>query len=211
MNKLKALVFDFDGVILDSSKIKISAYKEIFERYPNYVDEMMQYSLHNAGLSRYIQFKHFFVNVMGVEYDSITEKNVLNEFAEKVISKVLKAPFIDGVMQFIKSCRIKGYKTYIATGIPQDEIMYIAKKRNIIDDFDAIYGSPERKESIIKRIISENKLLCNEIMFFGDAMSDYESAMKCNIKFTGVGNLTVFPEDVIRIDNFLKSDHIQIS
>ena len=202
-NSIKAYAFDFDGVILDSAEIKAHVYKEIFDRYPDYTDEMIRYNRHNAGLSRQTQFRHFFENIMSLEYDSATEESMVSEFSNMVLDKVMIAPYIGGVVAFVEFCRIKGGKTYIVTGTPQDEILHITEKRAIAENFDAIYGSPEHKEAILHRIMAENGLSGDELMYFGDAMSDYETAVKCGVRFTGVGSFTVFPEGVSRINDFI--------
>ena len=51
------------------------------------------------------------------------------------------------------------------------------------DYFISIYGSPEKKSSVVNRIINENDLVNNETVFFGDAMSDYKAAKDNNINF----------------------------
>ena len=83
----------------------------------------------------------------------------------------------------------------------------IAEKRGISDYFIVIYGSPERKTSIVKSIINENKLINSETVFFGDAISDYRAAQDNNIDFIlriTDENKSLFQNhiDIIRFNTF---------
>jgi beta-phosphoglucomutase-like phosphatase (HAD superfamily) len=49
---LRAIVFDFDGVILESADIKTNAFRALFASYPEHVDQIVDFHLRNAGVSR---------------------------------------------------------------------------------------------------------------------------------------------------------------
>ncbi len=39
---IKAILFDFDGVILESMDIKTKAFSKLFTKYPEYVDQIVK-------------------------------------------------------------------------------------------------------------------------------------------------------------------------
>ena len=47
----------------------------------------------------------------------------------------------------------------------------------------ASYGSPEKKDYWIEKIIKKHNLKINECMFIGDAIADYNAAQKTKIVF----------------------------
>jgi len=49
--------------------------------------------------------------------------------------------------------------------------------------FIKVYGSPDRKTSIVEKIINENCLIRDETIFLGDALSDYNAATENDIDF----------------------------
>ncbi len=46
---LKALIFDFDGVIFESVDIKTRAFREIFKNHPEHLDRITRRQLSNGG------------------------------------------------------------------------------------------------------------------------------------------------------------------
>ena len=56
-------------------------------------------------------------------------------------------------------------------------------KKGICLNILKVYGSPDKKVPIVKRIINENHLQKDETIFLGDALNDYEAAKKNNIDF----------------------------
>jgi len=57
---VKAIIFDFDGVILESVGVKKEAFRRLFQYYPEKVDEIVNYHMQQGGLSRYRKFQHIF-------------------------------------------------------------------------------------------------------------------------------------------------------
>ena len=57
--KFDQIIFDFDGVILNSHNIKTQAFYEIFQKYGKKIaTKSKNYHTKNAGISRYVKFKH---------------------------------------------------------------------------------------------------------------------------------------------------------
>ena len=60
LNKYKSLIFDCDGVILNSNKIKIEAFRKVLQKFnPLAVEELINYLKNNFGTSRYILLDKF--------------------------------------------------------------------------------------------------------------------------------------------------------
>ena len=91
----KSLIFDCDGVILNSNKIKTDGFKYVSQSYgKNLSDELINFHIKNGGVSRYEKFEYFIDKILEVkenknsrelllkkflsEYSYFTEKNLLN-------------------------------------------------------------------------------------------------------------------------------------
>ena len=62
---MKAIIFDFDGVILDSVDVKTKAFKQMYSIYGDDVmRKVVDYHLLNGGISRYKKFKYFHENFL---------------------------------------------------------------------------------------------------------------------------------------------------
>ena len=56
--RLRVLILDFDGVILESNEIKTGAFRQVCSGYPAHLDAMMRYHERNVSLSRYVKFNY---------------------------------------------------------------------------------------------------------------------------------------------------------
>ena len=55
---MKAIIFDFDGTLIDSVEVKNRAFRKIFSKYPEYSEELYNYHLNNNGASRVKKFNY---------------------------------------------------------------------------------------------------------------------------------------------------------
>jgi beta-phosphoglucomutase-like phosphatase (HAD superfamily) len=66
----KTLVFDCDGVILDSNQIKTEAFNRVGLQFGSEAaNELVSYHLQHGGVSRYQKFEYFWVDVLHRTYD----------------------------------------------------------------------------------------------------------------------------------------------
>ncbi|MBW2642332.1 MAG: HAD family hydrolase, partial [Deltaproteobacteria bacterium] len=94
----------------------------------------------------------------------------------------LKCEFVPGALEFLEK-HYKKTKLYIISGTPQNEIERIVDIRGLGKYFKGVYGSPTGKAFWAKKIIVQEKLNYETTIFIGDAMSDYNAAMKNKVKF----------------------------
>jgi beta-phosphoglucomutase-like phosphatase (HAD superfamily) len=72
---IKNILFDFDGVILDSMPIRDYGFKKIFEDYDDdLVNKFLKYHNRNGGLSRYVKIKYFYNKLLKQE---ISEEKII--------------------------------------------------------------------------------------------------------------------------------------
>jgi len=184
---IKAIFFDFDGVILESVNIKGNVFKKLFEDYPEHLDEIMAYHLENGGVSRYDKFEYYYKNLLKKPLSSEEKQILANRFSELVMTEILKCPFVPGAEEFIRT-HYKSRDLYIISGTPDAEIKEIAKARHLEKYFKGIFGSPTSKTDISNNILAKNNYQKNEVMFIGDAMSDYNAARNAEIIYIGRDN-----------------------
>ena len=97
MKHYSAYIFDFDGVIKDSVKVKSEAFVQLFESEgKEFQQKVEQYHLANGGISRYVKFK-----VWNEWLGRATSEDVIDElannFAQLVIKKVVVSAPIKGL------------------------------------------------------------------------------------------------------------------
>jgi HAD superfamily hydrolase (TIGR01549 family) len=185
----KNIIFDFDGVILDSVPVKTEAFRKLFENFSkDKVEELIQYHLKNGGKSRYIKIKYFFNKILNQD---ITEKDIQN-YAKKY-SKLTKTELsnrkylISDTMNFIKN-NYKKYNMHIASGADEQDLIHICNSLDLNQYFISINGSPKIKSEIVQNILEQNQYKTVETILIGDSVNDFEAANINNIEFYGYNN-----------------------
>ncbi len=179
---IRAIIFDFDGVIVESADIKTGAFAKLFCDYPDKVDEMISYHENNAGISRYVKFRYFYEQILKQELSSQKEIELGEQFSQIVLGEILRAPLVNGVEEFLTE-HAGQYQYFIASGTPEEELRYIADQRNLTGFFQGTYGTPKTKPEIVRQILKEQGLVNKEVVFVGDAESDQMAATETDIAF----------------------------
>lgn len=180
---IKAVIFDFDGVIVESADIKTSAFRKLFEgAHPDKADTIVDYHMRNMGISRFVKFRYIYKNILQMPLSIKDEQKLGDKFAELVLEEVLKAPFVPGALEFLKTNKDR-YGLFIASGTPEEELHDILKRRKLKGFFKEAHGAPKEKAGIISDILKDHSLGRDEVLFVGDAESDRSASEDAGVRF----------------------------
>lgn len=186
---INVILWDFDGVILDSMHIRELGFQKTLTQFPQHeVDELLSYHRRNGGLSRYVKFRYFFEKIRGT---SITESEVL-DYAERfsVIMKELlldEALLIMDTVSFIQQNHQR-YQMHIVSGSDQTELRYLCEKHQLSSYFHSINGSPTPKTELVSAILKKHQYPCEEVILIGDSTNDFQAAEANSIGFYAYNN-----------------------
>ena len=128
---IKAIVFDFDGVILESVDIKTKAFIKLYENYPPTVkEEVKRYHLNHLGISRYEKIFHFQKYLINEDASQSKINELGQKFQNIVLNQVISCKFVNGSKEFLNLYKNE-IDCHIATGTPQREIEIIIKNKKI--------------------------------------------------------------------------------
>jgi len=179
---IKAVIFDVDGVIIESAEIKTKAFEILFADYPDKLSEIVSYHQKNGGISRYVKFRYFYEKILGQELSAKKEAELGEKFSKIVLTQVLEAPFAPGAIEFLSQNKNR-YHFFVASGTPEDELQNILNHRQLTPFFLEVHGAPKDKADIIEDILYRYELQRKEVVFIGDAESDRAAAEKARILF----------------------------
>ncbi|NWO01553.1 MAG: HAD family hydrolase [Idiomarinaceae bacterium] len=173
------LVFDCDGVVLDSNKVKTeSFYRAALSYGERAADELVEYHVKNGGVSRYKKFSYFLDYIVKKPSETAL-KELLTDYAANVqvgLQNCAIAPALERLRNKTPHTR-----WLIVSGGDQAELREIFQMRGLSDWFDAgIFGSPDTKEDILTREL-ENGNILTPALFIGDSKYDFKAA-----KFVGL-------------------------
>lgn len=186
LSNYKTLVFDCDGVILHSNKVKTEAFYLASLPYGvKAAEELVSYHIANGGISRYKKFKYFMSAIVPIYSKGFIEgptlEELLDSYASKVRTGLLECNVAKGLDDLKK--QLPGVPWLIVSGGDQDELREVFKKRNIDYLFDGgIFGSPDDKELILKREINNGNII-KPALFLGDSKYDYKASNSAELDF----------------------------
>jgi phosphoglycolate phosphatase-like HAD superfamily hydrolase len=180
---VKTVIFDFDGVIVESTDIKTEAFAKLFEsKGADIVKKVVSYHKDNMGLSRYDKIRHIYSDILRLNLDNDEFEALCARFASLVVDAVIAAPYVKGAEEFLAGC-MDQYSFFIVSATPQDEIRYIVKRRQLDRFFKAVFGAPLAKRDAVKTILEKEQIEPRNAVVIGDAMSDYSAAKDNDAKF----------------------------
>ena len=186
---IRAIVFDFDGVIVDSVDVKTVAFAALFEEEgPDVVQRVIAYHIENGGVSRVEKFRYYYSHVLRRALPERQLGELCDRFSELVLDGTLNAALVPGALDGLEMCRKAGYLTFIASGTPESELCLIVERKGLSCYFNGIFGSPPTKQDIVRSILSSHRLVASQVLFVGDAMSDYRAAKETGIHFVARGS-----------------------
>ena len=198
MNKYKSIIFDCDGVILNSNKIKTKSFREILREVDaRAVQEFIDYHKNNGGISRYIKLDYFLTNILPKYSKSLENKDdilisLLNNYGSVCKNSLINSE-VTKDLEKLKSITYNIPWTIVSGG-DQKELRDVFKNKNLTKYFNGgIFGSPDKKIDIIQRE-ERNGLINYPAIFLGDSKVDYLVAKNLNIDFLFVTQWTEFME-----------------
>lgn len=182
------LVFDFDGVLVDSVEVKTEAFAELYRPYGvDVVERVVSHHRQHGGVSRYEKFRHYHREFLGLSIDAAVTKSLADRFSQLVIDKVVASAEISGARQFLETYCTEGRRCAINSATPDSELEEIVGRRDLSHFFSQMCGSDRTKTENLDSLLASTQTYPAQCVFFGDAVSDLEAACACGVPFVGIG------------------------
>ncbi len=184
---LKCLVFDCDGVILDSVPVKTRAFARLAEPYGTEArDRMIMFHRMHGGVSRYRKFAWFFEEVLGRKISEEESAEWGRLFAGYALDEVKRCPMVEGIQEVLDTWKGR-MPMCVCSGTPTAELVQVLELRGLAHYFDRILGSPPAKAEVLAGIVREFRQDPADVLMVGDASTDRDAAEEVGTLFYGCG------------------------
>jgi beta-phosphoglucomutase len=153
-NRYKAVLFDMDGVVVDSMPYHYRSWKQIFQSMGIYLDKLEIYKREGEqgiGSISAILADH------GIHL-SVDERKKLLQEKEVLFKKMASPRLFPGIESFINDLKKEGYRLGLVTGTSSGEIdyvlpSYLIKSFDIVVTGDSVKRGKPAPEPYIKAIV----------------------------------------------------------
>lgn len=181
-NKVKAIIFDFDGTIANTMPFLTElAVRLMTETYDISKNEAKKRYLETTGLAFANQIELIFPN-------HPNNHEVATTFESRKLEGIFAHSIFSEVIPTLKYFKNKGIKTFICSSTKQEIITKYARLNKIDDLVDGLFGykSDFRKGAQIDFVLQHYKLQPSEVLFIGDSLKDYDFANDKKVGFIGL-------------------------
>lgn len=183
MPRPQGIIFDFDGVLVESVDVKTRAFAALYSQCGAEVAaKVAAYHLEHGGVSRFEKFRHFHQVFLGRGLSEREERELDARFSQLVEDAVVGSPWVPGAREALERHH-EEISLFVASGTPDAELKRIIAHRAMSRYFVSVHGAPETKAEIIARILTEHRLQPQDLLMVGDSRTDYEGAASNGVRF----------------------------
>lgn len=209
LNPVKTVLFDVDGVLLESASVRDEAFGYVFETL-GYPDRQKAIDIHQQhyGVFRKEQFKIIHQELFGSPMPEHLVEELNTRFTDWVFDRVLACSWVEGVKQMMERKRVP---YYIVSAAPEEEVIQVIRHQGLHDYFDGVFGGPTPKTQIIPAILDRVDCIPGDAVFIGDRISDFNSAAATGVQFIGRvkhGEPDPFPAGTLVVENLSQLDQL---
>lgn len=190
--KYQTLVFDCDGVVLNSNKVKTEAFFKAALPYGEAAaQQLVNYHVARGGISRYKKFEWFIENVVAAQEGPNLEQ-LLAAYATEVRHGLLTCDIAEGLAEL--RAKTPQANWLIVSGGDQQELREVFAARDLAKYFDGgIFGSPDSKDTILARELALANIK-QPALFLGDSRYDHVAASTAKLDFIFLHNWSEFEQ-----------------
>jgi phosphoglycolate phosphatase len=171
IDKNKVILFDFDGVIVNSCQLSWEINKE-------WMSDITYNEMQNWAEG----------NVYNTKLRENFDESYFQLYFERYQEKIVQLVPVEGMDGVIKELDLQGYKLIIVSSADEDSIKNFLEKYNLAKYFTEVLGknfNPSKVEKI-KIVLDKYKIKPTETLLVTDSVGDVKEAHEAKIKAIGV-------------------------
>ncbi len=185
LRQISLVVFDCDGVLLNSMPAKVEAFRQWVKTYhPESTEPFMRHIMGSFGQSRVKQVEWLYAECLKKTLTPEQRDLEVQRFTDICEPLCAEAGWRPGSREFVEACKEAGIPRFVLSGTPQKPLEDMLQANGADASlFDQIVGSPPAKPQSMDRFIQETGLPAEAMLFIGDAQADAAAAAHAGVHF----------------------------
>ena len=195
IKQYKTIVFDCDGVVLDSNKTKVNAYFAVAKKMGGTDEQAQALVEHHIAKGSFprngkIEYYLNYIVKQPITYELMQQyMQAFDDILDTTLMECEVATGLDALKAATPQAR-----WMLLSGGDQAELRRIFPRRNLAHLFEAgIFGGPDQKVDVLAREIS-NENIQLPALFLGDSKYDHQAAGGAGLDFVFLSNWTEVPD-----------------
>lgn len=187
----KTIVFDCDGVLLNSNKTKVQAYYNVAKRMGGtdaQAQAFVDYHIAQGSFPRNGKIKYYLENIVKQAETPALMQQYLEAFDQILESSLMDCELAGGF--FALKEYTKQARWMVLSGGDQVGLRQIFDRRELFQYFECgIFGGPEIKENVLAREIANGNIQ-RPALFVGDSKYDHQASTGAGLDFVFLSDWT---------------------
>jgi phosphoglycolate phosphatase-like HAD superfamily hydrolase len=183
---LRCIIFDFDGVLVDSNAIKRNAFFHIFAEHDR-EGRIVAQTLDSHGDGDRFEIIRAILVALSRVADEIAVQRYAEAYNAICEEAVALCPAIPGSVDALAALA-PHYQLYISSATLEEPLRRIVMRRGLQKYFTDVFGRPGSKISHLQAIMEREGVAEAQMVFVGDGRRDIQAAQAIGCHFIGIRN-----------------------
>jgi phosphoglycolate phosphatase-like HAD superfamily hydrolase len=191
IRQYKTIVFDCDGVVLNSNKTKVNAYFEVAKRNGGTDEQAQALVDHHVKLGSFPRngkIEYYLKEIVKQPVTAETMQRYMDTFEDILDKTLMECEVATGLFEL--KMETPHARWMLLSGGDQAELRKIFARRDLAQLFEAgIFGGPDTKENVLARE-KTNANIRFPALFLGDSKYDHQAATNAGLDFIFLSDWT---------------------
>lgn len=191
ISEYKTIVFDCDGVILNSNKTKVQAYYDVAKRMGGndaQAQAFVDYHIAKGSFPRNGKIQYYLKEIVQKTETPELMHQFLDTFDQILAESLMACELAEGLLDL--KAYTKDAKWMVLSGGDQTGLRQIFERRDLTQYFECgIFGGPDIKEDVLAREKANGNIQF-PALFVGDSKYDHQASTGAGLDFVFLSDWT---------------------
>lgn len=176
-------IFDCDGVLLDSNRIKEEAFYEVALPFgAEAAERLVSYHRVAGATGRGSRVDHLFHNILELEECDTTtfaKQEFTAQVTKLIVARLEACRLVEGVRPYLEWLRSCKATLAVLSGIETVELTGLLERHSLLDYFSSVQGTSDKLASLYA--MTKAKGFERPAVYYGDTQDDWTASLSAGI------------------------------